>query len=1057
MNKARKSGARASGKNRGQAGPVILEMLESRQMMSVSVHAGVASAPHGVGTAVKVTPLTAPTGLSAVASSPISVSLSWTDNDQTATGYLVQRSTDGKTYVSIATLNQADASSYTDNSAVSGHVNYYRVRAITGTNASAFSAAAAVTTAPMAAPSGLTASANSPINISLSWTDNESTATGYLVQRSIDGKTFATIATLNSADADSYTDAAAYSGRANYYRVRAFAGANSSAFTAVASVTTAALAAPSALAAAASAPNTVSLTWTDNDANATGYVVQRSTDGKTFVNIATLNSAVAASYTDNAAASGHTNYYRVRAVVGANTSAYSELGSAVTPMATSTGLLANAVTATSIKLTWSKNDVSATGVNILRSTDGVTFVKIATLGKVLTYTDTSVSPSTTYQYKVQGFNAGVSAEASNAATAITPLGPSKSLTAVAAGLTQADLTWTDTDTDNATGYYVLRTVDGKTFVRLATLTGSSVNSYSDTAVVSGGTYTYEIQAFSDSGFAAASPAVKILVPVGAATGLSASAAGPTSVSLTWSITDSSVTGYNILRSTDGKTYSLLTSIKQPLATSYTDNAALSGKKFYYKVQAFKGTVSAAATDAATVITPLNAVTNLVAAANGLSVKLTWTNADKDTTGFYVLRSLDGVTFSAIATLKSTTLTYTDAQLTGDQTYSYKIQSYNAVATSEGSSVASATPNGTSVSIATRYTNELVITAIGSNDSISISQSGDSLSILADGKSFSATVSSGGVFIYTRSGTDTIDIDSSVTAYTTVETIDACNTTIHSAGAQVSLWMDSTDTFSGTGTVHRVANFTGNVSKATGAYLANPTDSGATKKVNASLWGSGPVADDVNQGAVGDCYFMASLAAFAGVRANVLHESAVDMGDGTFAVQFFNTVGGAASFVRVSNDFSTGGFAGFKFAYPGDSGSIWAMVMEKAFCSFRTGKNTYASINSGWMGSVYTNLGINSTWFDPATQSDDSLYNIFASGLASGEPITLATYSNAPNLVGSHAYTLVGVSTDENGVHHYLVRNPWGQQGDALENSDGYASLTYAQLKANYSAVALATT
>src|SRR5262249_54757801 len=146
-------------------------------------------------------------------------------------------------------------------------------------------------------------------------------------------------------------------------------------------------------------------------------------------------------------------------------------------------------------------------------------------------------------------------------------------------------------------------------------------------------------------------------------------------------------------------------------------------------------------------------------------------------------------------------------------------------------------------------------------------------------------------------------------------------------------------------------------KALSASLKNPTDAGATTAVHASLWGDGPAMSDVNQGSIGDCYFLSSMAAFAQYKPSQLQESAVGLGDGTYCVRFFS--GSNPVYVRVNDTFSTGGFDGYKFAYPGTNGSIWAMVMEKAFCEFRTGANTYASINSGWMGSVYSALGVTS--------------------------------------------------------------------------------------------------
>src|SRR6185312_1775074 len=98
----------------------------------------------------------------------------------------------------------------------------------------------------------------------------------------------------------------------------------------------------------------------------------------------------------------------------------------------------------------------------------------------------------------------------------------------------------------------------------------------------------------------------------------------------------------------------------------------------------------------------------------------------------------------------------------------------------------------------------------------------------------------------------------------------------------------------------------------------------------------------------------------------------------------------------------------------------------------TGANTYASINSGWMGSVYTNLGVSSSAFFLGSQTSSSFYTLVTNALAHNQPITFGTY-NPQTLVNSHAYTLVGVSTDSNGVVHYLVRNPWGVSGDSLEN------------------------
>jgi hypothetical protein len=625
------------------------------------------------------------------------------------------------------------------------------------------------------------------------------------------------------------------------------------------------------------------------------------------------------------------------------------------------------------------------------------------------------------------------------------------LTATATAPTDVLLHWKD-NASTATGYNVLRSTDGVHYTELTQLKSGSANSFTDASAASGHAYAYEIQAFSGSATSAGSNAAIVMTPMVTPTGLTASVSG-SSIKLTWTDNDSSAMGYYVGRSTDGVHYILLAKISSGSTTNYTDSAITTGTKYYYIVEAFDAATTSAVSAVASITTPMVTPTGLTATAtaslSGSSVKLAWTDSDPSATGYYVLRSTDGVHYSQIAKITGGSIkTYTDSATTSGTKYYYEIEAYNAVTTSAASAAASVTMPSLGVSITTRYGDELVVTATGADDSVSILESGSTFTIDADGQTYTDAATAGGLFVYTRGGTDTIDIDKSVKSLTTLETIDGALTTITSAGSDVIAWIDSTDKYTGTGTVHAVASFAGGVSKAVGAALANPKDAGATVTVNASLFGTGPVAADVNQGEVGDCYFLSSLAAFAGQNPNVLVQSAVDMGDGTYTVQFISN--GKPTFVRVSNQFSAGPFSdGLLYAHPGADGSIWAMVIEKAFAYFRTGANTYASINSGWMGEAYSDFGVNSTAFVPSNYTATTLYNLLSADLSAGKEVTLGTDNSAPNLVSDHAYTLISAYKDSNGVTHYVVRNPWGVSGDSLENSQGYATLTFAQLVANF--------
>lgn len=89
-------------------------------------------------------------------------------------------------------------------------------------------------------------------------------------------------------------------------------------------------AAPSSLTATAASFSSVALKWTDDSSNESGFRVERSGDGVTYTEIATLGAGTT-SYM-NSGLSALTNYYfRVRAYNSSGNSAYSNAGSVKTP------------------------------------------------------------------------------------------------------------------------------------------------------------------------------------------------------------------------------------------------------------------------------------------------------------------------------------------------------------------------------------------------------------------------------------------------------------------------------------------------------------------------------------------------------------------------------------------------------------------------------------------------------------------------------------------------------------------------------------------------------
>ncbi len=363
------------------------------------------------------------------------------------------------------------------------------------------------------------------------------------------------------------------------------------------------------------------------------------------------------------------------------------------------------------------------------------------------------------------------------------------------------------------------------------------------------------------------------------------------------------------------------------------------------------------------------------------------------------------------------------------------------------------PPTTSLTLTTRYGNELVITPNTINETFSVVQSGNTLQFTANGQVVTAAAPAAGFFIYGQGTTDSITLDSSITVAATVVTLDGSADSVISNDATASIWVDGTDTFSGSGTLHRINAFyqpwTTNVNSFSyipltlgGQTLPEPTDAGSTYHPTGSLWGTGPTGPDMNQRSISDCYFLAPLQSLAVQSPARLKQMAVDLGDGTYAVQFDR--GGTYTYVRIDGNFSS------SQAVVGPSGNLWALAFEKAYAYFRTGANTYASLNIGNTGNAAADLGIATSSIAPGSSSDSTLFNLIKQNLVNSKIMIANTGSVSANLIVSHSYSVVATSTDANGNMFVTLRNPWGFDGTGSDSNpnDGLVKVSLAIFKSN---------
>ncbi len=183
-------------------------------------------------------PPTAPTNLTAQAVSTSQINLNWTNQATNQTGFELQRSLDQTNWSTVVTQT---GTSFQNSGLTPGTLYYYRVLAKNNQLNSAFSNIAQAAT-PLPAPDGLSLLAGSPdyAQINLSWTSHSTNESGFEIQRTTNGGTWTSLATVG-AGVTVYEDKTVWPTTQYTYRVRAFNAVATSLFSNSAALTTGAV------------------------------------------------------------------------------------------------------------------------------------------------------------------------------------------------------------------------------------------------------------------------------------------------------------------------------------------------------------------------------------------------------------------------------------------------------------------------------------------------------------------------------------------------------------------------------------------------------------------------------------------------------------------------------------------------------------------------------------------------------------------------------------------------------------------------------------------------
>jgi len=380
------------------------------------------------------------------------------------------------------------------------------------------------------APSSLAAIAVSTSQINLTWTDNSTNESGFRIERSPDNGSWSEIATVGSG-VSSYQNTGLAASTTYYYRVRAYNGAGNSAYTSSVNATTQAPAAtipaaPSNPAATAVSSSQINFTWTDNSNNETGFRIERSPNNSTWAEITTVGSNVT-SYQNTGLSAATTYYYRVRAYNGTGNSAYTSSVNATTqtaPPAAPSNLSATPASTTQINLTWTDNSGNEQGFYLERAPGGTTdFSQIVSLSANTTsYSNTGLTASTSYNYRIRSYNAGGTSAYSNTATATTNTAatvPTISAPATSTGTFTVSMAYPFSGTLGSTqdGYYLEESTSPTSgFTLIASVTNTRSTTWTKSLTKPTGTYYYRVRVYNMNAYSPYSNVISVSVNVPAA-------------------------------------------------------------------------------------------------------------------------------------------------------------------------------------------------------------------------------------------------------------------------------------------------------------------------------------------------------------------------------------------------------------------------------------------------------------------------------------------------------------------------------------------------------------
>ena len=239
----------------------------------------------------------------------------------------------------------------------------------------------------------------------------------------------------------------------------------------------------------------------------------------------------------------------------------------------------------------------------------------------------------------------------------------------------------------------------------------------------------------------------------------------------------------------------------------------------------------------------------------------------------------------------------------------------------------------------------------------------------------------------------------------------------------------------------------------------------------SLFRNGVSYQDINQGTLGDCYFLAGLGVTANRTPQVISDMFIPNGDNTYTVRFYRN--SSPDFVTVDNFLPTNSWGQLVYAsmgsqYNSSTNELWVALAEKAYAQInesgwinQNNTNSYESVPfayDGYPGIVSGNPGVATSHVTGRNTSSLSITNIadtnqilntFNNGQLISFSSNIPSGAASPQVVQNHAYVLVDYNSS---TQKFKLFNPWGMNGgwDWGIFKPGILELSSSEIVANFS-------